>query len=190
MANLHPKYKVKFLEEKLRLENRTQGFPFDLKFAHLASTMDKWAVKFGLDLPGRITSRSVNTLDDDLVSDDEETVNYVGKTKDTSTDCSRPGHTSETCDVNINYVLAWKNIANKPQVAKTIETTQTKYIRRPTSTRRPNSHFKQRREQRNGVQSGGRKGSGQVTKVSWTNEADAEHDHEGGDDDLLEEGVE
>ena len=64
MDNLHTKYKTNFLEEKLRLENRVQGFPFDLKFAHMSSTMVKWAVKFGLYLPVRTSVRMVNALDD------------------------------------------------------------------------------------------------------------------------------
>ena len=141
------------------MDNRVQGFPFDLNFAHLASTMEKWALKFGLDLTSRTEARTVNTLDDSFSTEEEDDVHVIGGNKEVCNDCDKLGHTSETCDVNIDFVLAQKNMANKPHVAKSIEATQTKYIRHPALARLPNNtHFKQRGRKAGGVQSGGRKG--------------------------------
>ena len=128
MANLHAKYKTEFMEGKLQLENRVQGFTFDLKFAHLASTMEKWALKFGMDLPGRTSVRMIHMMDDGFSTEEEADVNAIGGTKKVCADCGKPGHTSEACNVNINFLLAKSNMANKPHVAKSIETIQAKYI--------------------------------------------------------------
>ena len=75
LYNLHPKYKMKFLEEKLRLENRSPGFPFDLEFPRLAATFEKWASTFGLDQPGKTSVckvAAIHTHEENMYSDEDE----------------------------------------------------------------------------------------------------------------------
>ena len=114
----------------MRLENRSVGFTFDLDFFHLAATLQKWAIKFGLDQPGKPITSKVNAIDDGNGYESEENgaeeVLALGKEVEIFPDCGRPGHVDTSCDVNINYVLAKNNLAEKPHVDKSFEASHRK----------------------------------------------------------------
>ena len=111
----------------------------------------------------------MNAIDDGdyygYEEEDAEEVLALGKEKEICPDCGLPGHGDTTCDVNVNFVLARKNMNAKPHVAKAIEAANTKYIRRPTGPRRPQQKsLRPNGKASSGSKSGGRK-FGKVTQV-------------------------
>ena len=106
------------------MENCYNHFPFDLEFSQLAGTMEEWAAKFGLDPPGKPSTKPtsiVTNIDQDGYSEDEiEEVYALNEKKEICSDCGMPGHALVDCDVNINHVLADLKIKAQPNLAKQI----------------------------------------------------------------------
>ena len=155
----------------------------------MSVTLEKWANKFGLDQPGRPITSKVNAIDDgnyfESEEDDAEEVLAMGKEKEIFPDCGLPGHGDTNCNVNVNFVLARKNMNAKPHVAKSIEAANPKYIRRPLGPRRPQQKsLRPNGKASSGSKSGGRK-FGKVTQVDLEDEISVEDE----DGDSVEEDV-
>ena len=123
-SNIHPIYRDKFLEEKLRLENLHNHFPLELEFSQLSGTMEEWANNFGLYIPGKTSTKPtsiVTNIDQDGYSDAEpEEVFALNEKKQSFLDCGMPGHVPVNCDVNINYFLTYLKMKAQPALAKKI----------------------------------------------------------------------
>jgi hypothetical protein len=120
--------------------DKVDAIPFKLAMSNLATTLTSWAKELNLDIPRGSKGDRVNHLgshQDMGTADTGGDVNFVGSDRQCKF-CNIPGHTTDDCQLFINFLMASRFAKQNPDlVATTLKKHSTFMCIRPTGRGRP-----------------------------------------------------
>jgi hypothetical protein len=120
--------------------NKVDNIPFKLAMSNFATPLTSWAKELNLDVPRGTKGGRVNHLATDQglgIGGEDNDVNHVWSDKQCDF-CNIPGHTSDDCQLFINFLMAYRFTKQHPDLVGATLKKHSIFIRiRPPGRGRP-----------------------------------------------------